>query len=283
MKGVSGLGKKISYILVVFLFLVFTLGPIIWCFIISISSESEMFASTTQFLPSNPTLENYQNLLSFNSRQSEMFMMGLKNSLSATALTIIIGLPVCLITAYALSRFRFKGRKVIKTALLITIVIPVFTTIIPLYNMFAKWGLLDNTFWLSLVYISSFLPMITWILSNYINTIPKELDEAVLIDGGGRVRVFFSVIIPISYPIIFAVILMMFLMTWNQYQIPLILASSIKTKPLSMVVAEFTSKDAIQYGITAAAGILALLPPAIVAVIFRKSLVLGLTQGSVKG
>lgn len=279
----KGTWKKLIYTLVVLIFLVLTLGPIIWCFVISISSEKELFSNTVRILPDNPTLENYFNLLSFESRQSDMFMKGLKNSIKATSVTLLIGLPIALMTAYGLSRFTFKGKKVIRTMLLITIVIPVFTTIIPLYDMFANLGLLDNTFWLSLVYVSSFLPMITWILSNYIDTIPRELDEAVLIDGGGRIRVFFSIILPISRPIIVAVILMMFLMTWSQYQIPLILASSIKTKPLSMVVAEFTSKDAIEYGITAAAGILALLPPAIVAVIFRKLLVLGLTQGSVKG
>jgi multiple sugar transport system permease protein len=242
-----------------------------------------MFSSSAQFLPTNPTLDNYRMLLNFVSRQSQAFIQGMENSMKAVAITLLIGLPVCLMAAYALSRFEFKGKRVIRTALLITIVIPVFTTIIPLYDMFSRLGALDNIFWLSVVYVSSFLPMVTWVLSNYINTIPKDLDEAAFLDGCGRVRVFFNIILPNSYPIIFAVILMMFLMTWNQYQIPMILASSIDTKPLSMIVAEFTSKDLVQYGITAAAGILALLPPAIIAVIFRKSLILGLTQGAVKG
>ena len=104
------------------------------------------------------------------------------------------------------------------------------------------------------------------------------MDEAASLDGCGRVRVFLNIILPNAYSIILAVVLMIFLMTWNQYQIPLILASSLDSKPLSMVVADFTSKDSVQYGITAAAGIIALLPPAIVAVIFRKSLILGLTR-----
>jgi multiple sugar transport system permease protein len=279
----KSLWKRICFALVILMFLIFTLGPIIWCFIVSISSEKEMFSSSAQFLPTNPTLDNYRMLLNFVSRQSQAFIQGMENSMKAVAITLLIGLPVCLMAAYALSRFEFKGKRVIRTALLITIVIPVFTTIIPLYDMFSRLGALDNIFWLSVVYVSSFLPMVTWVLSNYINTIPKDLDEAAFLDGCGRVRVFFNIILPNSYPIIFAVILMMFLMTWNQYQIPMILASSIDTKPLSMIVAEFTSKDLVQYGITAAAGILALLPPAIIAVIFRKSLILGLTQGAVKG
>jgi len=241
-----------------------------------------MFSSTTRFLPVDPSLQNYRMLLDMGYRQSQTFINGLGNSMKAAILTLLIGLPVSLMAAYALSRLEFRGKSAIRTALLITIVIPVFTTIIPLYAMFAQLGFLDNIFWLSVVYVSSFMPMVTWALSNYINTIPRELDEAAFLDGCGRVSTFFKIILPNTYPIIFAVILIIFLMTWNQYQIPLILASSRDTKPLSMIAAEFSSKDLVQYGITAAAGILAILPPAIIAVIFRKSLILGLMRGSVK-
>lgn len=276
-------GSKLMYLLAVLFFLIFTLGPILWCFIVSISPEKEMFSTSAQILPDSLTLENYRLLLDFDSRQSDIFLRGLWNSLKAVTITLLLGLPISLMTAYALSRFRFRGKEVVRTSLLITVVIPVFTTIIPLYALFAELGVLDQIFWLSVVYVSSFLPMVTWMLSNYMDTIPRELDEAALIDGCGRVRVFLHVILPNSFPILLAVVLMIFLIAWNQYQIPLILASSLESKPLSMIVADFTSKDLIQYGITAAAGILALIPPAIVAVIFRKSLILGLAQGAVKG
>jgi multiple sugar transport system permease protein len=279
----KSLWKKISFSIVILVFLFFTLGPILWCLIISISPGKELLNTSANFLPNTPTLENYRLLLDLRTVQSNAFIKGLKNSMKAVSMTLLIGLPISLMTAYALSRLKFKGREVVRVTLLITIVIPVFTTIIPLYAIFADLGILDNIFWLSVIYVSSFLPMITWVLSNYINTIPKELDEAAFLDGCGKVRTFLLIMIPNSLPIIFAVILMMFLMTWNQYQIPLILASSLDTKPLSMVAAEFSSKDTIRYGMIAAAGILALIPPAAVAVIFRKSLILGLTQGAIKG
>lgn len=275
--------KKLGFIIVVLLFIVFTLGPIAWCTIISVSSEKEMLDNTLNFLPTKWSLHNYKLLLDFTSRQSDIFIKGLTNSLKAVTVTLLLGIPISMFTAYSFSRLQFRGKKIIRNLLLITIVIPVFTTIIPLYDMFSTVGILDSIFWLSVVYVSSFLPMITWILSNYIDNIPKELDEAAFLDGCGKVRIFLRIIVPNSYPIILAITLMMFITTWNQYQIPLILASSLESKPLSMVVADFTSKDTIQYGITAASGILALLPPAIVAIIFRKSLILGLTQGSVKG
>lgn len=275
--------KKIGFAFLVLLFITFTLGPIIWCLIISVSNEKEMLDNTLRLLPSKFSFHNYKLLLDFTSRQSDIFIKGLMNSIRAVVVTLLIGIPTSLTAAYAFARIEFRGKKIIRNTLLITIVIPAFTTIIPLYDMFSNFEMLDSIFWLSVVYVSSFLPMITWIFINYIGNLPKELDEAARIDGCGRVGIFFRIIIPNSYPIILAVTLMMFLMTWNQYQIPLILASSLESKPLSMVVADFTSKDLIQYGITAAAGILALLPPAVVAIVFRKSLIMGLTQGSVKG
>jgi len=143
--------------------------------------------------------------------------------------------------------------------------------------------LLDNTFWLSVVYVSSFLPMSTWLISNYFSTIPKELEEAAWVDGCGRIETLFRIILPISYPIIFSAALIMFLGAWNQFQIPLILASSMNTKPVSIVTSEFMTKDSIQYGITAAAGLIAIAPPALIALIFRKFLVSGMTGGSTKG
>ena len=140
-------------------------------------------------------------------------------------------------------------------------VIPVMATIIPLYQMFAAGKMLDDIFWLSMVYVSSYLPMAVWLISNYFATIPEELEEAALIDGCGKFVSFFRIILPLSYPIILSVILIMFLNTWSQFQIPLILASSMETKPMAIVVSEFMTKDTIQYGLIAAAGMLALIPP----------------------
>ncbi len=162
-------------------------------------------------------------------------------------------------------------------------VIPVMATIIPLYRMFADARLLDNIFWLSVVYVSSYLPLAVWLISNYFATIPKELEEAALIDGCGRTATFFRIMLPLSAPIILSISLIMFLNTWSQFQIPLILASSMETKPMAIVVSEFVTKDTIQYGLVAAAGMIALIPPALAALVFRKYLVSGMMKGSVKG
>lgn len=274
--------RKGGYILALVLFLIFTVGPFIWTFILSVTPDYSMFSPDSNLLPDKIIWDNYRELFSGGQR-GVRFFTGMFNSQRAAAITLVIGIPVALMSAYALGRMQFRGRKAIKNILLITMVIPVMATIIPLYRMFADARLLDNIFWLSVVYVSSYLPLAVWLISNYFATIPKELEEAALIDGCGRTATFFRIMLPLSAPIILSISLIMFLNTWSQFQIPLILASSMETKPMAIVVSEFVTKDTIQYGLVAAAGMIALIPPALAALVFRKYLVSGMMKGSVKG
>lgn len=254
-----------------------------WAFFVSVTPEHEMFKNTMNMFPSKPVLDNYKALLDVSNVNHIRLFTGIINSLKAVVCTLCIGIPIALVSAYVLTRMEFKGRKLIKNLLLITMVIPVFATIIPLFRFFMMKQLLDNTFWLSIVYVSSFLPMSTWLISNYYATIPKELEEAARVDGCGTIKTFIKIILPISYPVIFCSALIMFLSAWNQFQIPLILASSARTKPVAIVTSEFMTKSTVQYGITAAAGLIAMLPPAVTALVFRKFLVSGMTKGATKG
>lgn len=283
-RGKNQIKKKpgVLYWVTVILFLLFTVGPLLWAFIVSITPEFEMFKNTPNFLPEKPTFDNYIKLFTSN-RQSKTFWRGTTNSIKAAGITVLIGIPCAVFCAYPLSRMRFKGRTFIRNCILLTMAIPVFSTIIPLYKMFSDNLLLDNFFWLSLVYITSFLPINSWLIANYFDTIPKELEESAAIDGCGKFATFFRVILPISFPILFSSLLMFFLMSWNQFQIPLILASSKLTKPISIVASEFVVKDSVQYGLTTAAGLVALLPPALIALFFHKFLIRGMTNGSTKG
>ena len=274
--------KRAGSFLATILFLIFTVGPFVWTFMISVTPDYAIFAPTSKMLPESITFANYVELFS-GSRRGNAFFKGMYNSMRAVGITLVIGIPIAMMSAYALSRMEFKGRKVIKNLFLITMVIPVMATIIPLYRMFAAGKMLDHIFWLSMVYVSSYLPMASWLISNYFATIPKELEEAAMIDGCGRGAAFSRIILPLSRPIILSVTLIMFLNTWSQFQIPLILASSMGTKPMAIVVSEFMTKDSIQYGLIAAAGMTALIPPALTAMLFRKYLISGMMGGSVKG
>ena len=275
--------KKIGYFIALVIFLILTLGPFLWTFVLSVTPEYAMMEKTTRLLPEVITYDNYRELLTSGTQKGSILITGIRNALKAVGVTLILGIPIAMMSAYALSRMEFKGRRLIKNLLLITMVIPVMATIIPLFRLFVARQWLDDVFWLSTVYVSSYLPMTTWLMSNYFATIPKELEEAAQIDGCGRLSSFLRIILPTSYPIILSAALIMFLNTWSQFQIPLILASSLETKPVAIVVSEFMTKDSVQYGLTAAAGMIAVLPPAITALIFRKFLISGMMGGAVKG
>ena len=275
--------KRGGYLLALAVFLVLTLGPFLWTFVLSVTPEYAMLEKSTSLLPKEVTFDNYRELLTEGTRKGSVLIWGIKNALKAVGVTLAFGIPISMMSAYALSRMEFLGRRLIKNLLLITMVIPVMATIIPLFRLFVERQWLDDVFWLAMVYVSSYLPMVTWLMSNYFATIPKELEEAALIDGCGRLASFLRIIVPTSYPIILSAALIMFLNTWSQFQIPLILASSLQTKPVAIVVSEFMTKDSVQYGLTAAAGIIAVVPPAITALVFRRFLISGMMGGSVKG
>ncbi len=268
--------------IVLILFLILTLTPLIWCLIMSFTPEYDMF-NPTRILPKEATLENFASILDPSTSAHEAVFRGLKNSLTMSAITILTGIPVTVLTGYAFSRYEFKGKNFILRFLLITIVIPLFTTIIPIYALFSNYELLDKLFWISLIYLSAFLPMNSWIIYNYFRSIPKELWEAAKIDGCSEIQTFFKIILPISYPIVITSMLILFLMSWNQFQIPLILTTSQDHKVITLVLQEFMGRDAISYGMIAVCGIVSILPPALVAIVFRKFLISGLMSGSVKG
>ena len=275
--------KKVLYVFALLIFLIFYLGPFIWTFIISITPDSMVLEKSLNFLPDNTTLKNYLLLFDISSRQGKLLFSGMRNAIYASFVTIVLCIPMALLSAYALSRFKFFGKDFIKNSLLITMAIPVMATIIPIYKMFMQLKLLNNMYALSLVYVTSYLPVIVWLMSNYFSSIPRDLDEAAMVDGCTKLKALIHVVLPLSYPIIASAVLIIFLSTWSQFQIPLILASNNDTKPIAIITSEFITKDTVHYGLTAAAGILAIIPPALLALVFRKFLVSGIMKGSVKG
>ena len=276
-------GFRIFYVIAVLLFVGFTVGPILWSFIMSITPQTEILANSTNFWPHAPTLSNYQKLIFDTDQQGLLFRKGMFNSIKAAGLSLLIGMPLAVLCAYPMSRLKFPGAVTTRNVLLFTMAIPVFATIIPLYKMFATAKLLDNLAALVLVYITSFLPLTVWLLISYFETLPRELEEAAYVDGCSKFGTMLRVILPISYPIIFAATLIVFLTTWNQFQIPLILAPSHTTKPIAVVISEFVTKSTVDYGLMNAGGIIALIPPAIIAVVFRRFLIKGIVGGATKG
>lgn len=278
MKSKNGL----IYYLTVILIIIFSLGPIVWCFILSITPEGDLLKQGTNLIPNTIIWDNYKQIFDLSSQEHQTTFIGLSNSIKIAAITLAIGVPITVITGYALSIYDFRGKNIFVNLLLLTIVIPVFTTIIPVYNIFRNMNLLDSMFWTSVIYVSSALPLNTWIMMNYFKQMPKELWQAAAIDGFNRRQIFFKIILPLSIPTILTTSLIIFLMAWKQYIIPIILLSSYENRTMTMVMSEFMTRDMIKYGMISACGIIAIIPPAIAAMVFRKFLISNLTSGTIK-
>ena len=278
MKSKNGL----IYYLTVILIIIFSLGPIVWCFILSITPEGDLLKQGTNLIPNTIIWDNYKQIFDLSSQEHQTTFIGLSNSIKIAAITLAIGVPITVITGYALSIYDFRGKNIFVNLLLLTIVIPVFTTIIPVYNIFRNMNLLDSMFWTSVIYVSSALPLNTWIMMNYFKQMPKELWQAAAMDGFNRRQIFIKIILPLSIPTILTTSLIIFLMAWKQYIIPIILLSSYENRTMTMVMSEFMTRDMIKYGLISACGIIAIIPPAIAAMVFRKFLISNLTSGTIK-
>ena len=136
-------GKKIGYFMALTVFLILTLGPFLWTFVLSITPEYAMMDKTTRLLPEVITYDNYRELLTNGTQKGGILITGIKNALKAVGVSLVFGIPIAMLSAYALSRMTFKGRRVIKNLLLITMVIPVMATIIPLFRLFVARQWLD--------------------------------------------------------------------------------------------------------------------------------------------
>ena len=273
---------KFIYYITVFFIILFSVGPIFWCFLISITPEGDLLKNNTRLLPETITFINYKNLFSIGSKESETLLNGLSNSMYLSFVTVLIGMPLSVITGYALARYKFKYKNLIIGFILLTIVIPVFTTIIPIYSFFMEHSMLDSMFWTSVIFISAFIPLNIWIIMNYFRELPEDLWEAAAIEGANERQLFFQVGLPLAMPIVLTSSLIIFLMSWKQYIIPMLLLSSHNNKVLTLIMSEFMTRDAVNYSVIAMSGIIVIIPPLLASMLFRKYLVSGLTAGYVK-
>jgi len=274
--------NKLIYYITVFFIIIFSVGPIFWCFLISITPEGDLLKNNLKIFPEVVTFMNYKNFLTLGSKESDVLINGLSNSMYLAVITVLIGMPLSVVTGYALARYKIKFKNLIISFILMTIVIPVFTTIIPIYSFFMEHSMLDSMLWTSVIFISAFIPLNIWIIMNYFRELPEDLWEAAAIEGANERQLFFQIGLPLAKPIVLTSSLVIFLMSWKQYIIPMLLLSSHNNKVLTLIMSEFMTRDAINYSVIAMSGIIVIIPPLLASIIFRKNLVSGLTAGSVK-
>jgi arabinogalactan oligomer/maltooligosaccharide transport system permease protein len=251
--------------------------------LISTSFKTDPFS--LQLIPSHPTLSNYQYILTNSSTPGNPpdFLIWLKNSLTIALLTTLVGLGLSAPAAYAVSRWNFLGKQGLLLSFLITQMFPGVLLIVPLYILFAKLNLLNNVFGLVVAYATTALPFSVWMLKNFFDAVPKELDEAALVDGLGPFRTFWRIVLPLTIPGVAVVGFFNFMTSWNEFMMALTFLKSNANLTAPVGIQQYVNVFNVQWQYLTAAAVLITIPVLLIFLWAQRYLISGLTGGSVKG
>lgn len=242
------------------------------------------FALSPSPIPSEVTTQHFEDLFGARGPDGElMFLRQAGNSILVALLTTVVGVFLSCTAAYALSRFRFPGRKAGLSAFLVVQMFPATLLLIPLYVVLNKLGLLNSIAGLVLVYSTTSIPFCVWTLKGYIDTLPRELEEAARIDGASQWMIFRRIVLPLARPGIAVTALFSFMTAWNEF----IMASTFMTDQtkytLPVLIQQNVNEHNANYGLFAAGAVVTSIPVMIAFYVLQRYLVGGLTAGAVKG
>jgi multiple sugar transport system permease protein len=241
------------------------LAPFGWLLYTSLVGQTDVSTVPLHWWPEHWTLARYRDIFAGNRNSvAAEFRTAVINSSIVAGGTVVVALVVGVLGGYALARLRFP-------------------LIIPLYLLMSRFGLLDTKLGLIIVYCSLAIPFALWTMSNFFSSLPVELEEAARVDGCSRLGALVRIILPLSRPGIIATALFAFLLCWDEFLYALIFTSTSQAKTIPVAIAEFTGRNAVDFGLIAAGGIIASLPPLLLTLALQRYLIGGLSTGAVKG
>lgn len=269
-----------SYGILVVLGAVFLL-PLLWMLSVSVQDAEGVFAQPFRWIPEHPRWENFRDAVT-------VFPFGryLANTAIITGAVVLLTLLSSSLVAYGFSRMRFRGRNLLFAVCLSTMMLPGQVTMIPLYVAYARLGWIDT--WYPLIVPALFgSPFYIFLLRQFFLTIPREYDEAALLDGAGKLRIYWSIILPLARPALATVALFSFVGTWNDFFGPLIYINTPEkatlTLGLQMLKAQIVGTGTVQWHILMAASLLVMVPNIIVFFLAQKHFIKGLQMGGLRG
>jgi multiple sugar transport system permease protein len=259
------------------------IAPPLWLFISSISTEADLLRLPLRWIPENPTFDRYIQVFSATGTDAAaVFRQSMINSFIVAAAVTALCLVFGSLAAYSFARMGKAGHGSLINLMLFSYMLPPIMLVVPLYSIMARIGLTDRLEGLILIYSALIMPFSVWIMRGFFQTIPRELEEAAMIDGSTRLGALLRVVIPISTPGLVATGLLCFLMSWEEFLIALIFTSSPSAKTVPVAIAEFTGRHSIDFGMMSTGGVIAAIPAVLLAIVFQRYLVSGLTSGAVK-
>lgn len=272
------------------LFALYIFLPFYWIVVMSFSPEVDMISVPPKWLP-NLTFANFWAFVRPTQAQiaaSDGAVAALGRSLLNSAIvaisTTIFSLILSVLAAYTFARLRFHGSGIVLGVYLATRMVPGIALIIPFYLLMRNLNLLDTYWALVLSYTTFSLPFIIWILKDYFRSIPGDIEDAARVDRCGWFRMMWKVFLPIAAPGLVAASVFSFMNAWNEFMFALFMTSTIRSETVPVIAATFANDfNNVQYVGMAAAGVVAVVPPLLVALVFQRLIVQGLAAGSVKG
>lgn len=276
------LRKRIFRLTVGGFILLWSLGPIYWALNVSLTNAVGLESTKVQFIPHPITLANYKQLLIPTSGLSSGIYFALRNSLIEAAGATIVTVAIALLGGYAFARWDFRGARLMFAIMIGTLCVPLLVVLLPLFQWTGRLGLLDTFPPIILVMLTASLPLALWIMRSFVASLPRDLESAARLDGASEVRILMQIILPLLRPAVAAVAIVVFLTTWAAFLVPLFFSQSSATEPLTVLIPNFVTRYSTNYGLQAAAGFVALLPPAVLVLGLRRFLVSGLLRGAFK-
>ena len=261
-------------------FVVIFLVPPFYTLITSLKSSAEISAqSGSPWLVHHPTLENFWYLITYPNFQTYYL-----NSVIVTVLVVVVSMTISILAAFSLSRMGFWGSQSLSTGVFLTYLVPPSLLFIPLFQIIGKIGLINNFWCLVILYPTLAVPFCTWIMIGYFSSIPKELDEAALIDGANYLQILWKIFIPVAMPGIIAATIFAFTVSWGSFLYPLAYLYTSNQMVLTVgIVSDLIRGDVFEWGKIMAANLLASLPPILIYAFLMDYYVAGLTAGATKG
>lgn len=299
----SRIARGITLFFASAVFLAYTLAPVTWLVSSSFQNEHEIVSKPPHWISHDPTLQNFaaifaakEKTVTYETRRAadpasggfvpstaSNLIPALINSLIVACAVVVLNLLVGIPSAYAMAKIRFRGRQASIYSILATRVIPDIALVVPFFLFIKNLGFLDSLWSLIITYLAVTVPFSVFILVSYFESLPDELDKAARVDGCSRWQTMLRVYIPLALPSLVAVVLFAFLASWNEFLLALMFTQTPRSQTLPIVVASFTSDFTISFSFINAAGVLAIIPPVVLALAFERYIVSGLTAGAIKG
>ena len=264
--------------LAILAYVAFALFPLFWLLKVSVTPNDLLYSEGVRMWPSRATFEHYAFVI-----QHSAFPTFFKNSLIVAGSTAVAVTILASLAGYALSRFRFRAKYWIVALMLITQMFPLVMLVAPIFKMLSPLGLTNSLTGLVIVYTAFNVPFATFLMQSFFDGIPKDLEEAAMIDGATQFVAFRQIILPLTLPGIAATLGFVFTAAWSELLFALMLISGNDSSTFPVGLLTFVSKFSVDFGQMMAAGVLALIPACLFFLLIQRYLVQGLTAGAVKG